>query len=150
MTHTTELTVIGGGLAGTEAAWQAAQRGINVSLYEMRPARQTPAHVTDKLAELVCSNSLGSRLPDRAPGLLKNEIRRLDSLIMQAADASAVPAGGALAVAREQFAAEVTRRIQAHPRISLIREEMPRVPDSPTIVASGPLTSDTLAADLAR
>ncbi|MCB0177099.1 MAG: FAD-dependent oxidoreductase, partial [Anaerolineae bacterium] len=126
MTH--HLTIIGGGLAGAEAAWQAARRGITVSLYEMRPARPTPAHVSDRLAELVCSNSLGSDLPDRAPGLLKTEIRRLDSLIMQAAEQSAVPAGGALAVDREQFAEEVTRRIESHPLIELRREEMTHIP----------------------
>lgn len=147
---TNQLTIIGGGLAGTEAAWQAAQRGITVSLYEMRPVRQTPAHVSDHLAELVCSNSLGSDLPDRAPGLLKSEIRRLDSLILQAAGQAAVPAGGALAVDREQFALEVTRRIESHPRIELRREEVTRIPDTPTIIATGPLTSDTLAAELAN
>jgi methylenetetrahydrofolate--tRNA-(uracil-5-)-methyltransferase len=144
-----QLTIIGGGLAGTEAAWQAAQRGIFVYLYEMRPVRLTPAHVSDRLAELVCSNSLGSDLPDRASGLLKNEIRRLDSLIMQVAEQTAVPAGGALAVDREQFAAEVTRRIENHPLIELRREEATRIPDTPTIIASGPLTSEALAAELA-
>src|SRR5262245_22237118 len=112
-----QLVIIGGGLAGTEAAWQAAQRGISVHLYEMRPVRQTPAHVSDRLAELVCSNSLGSDLPDRAPGLLKAEIRRFGSLIMEAAEAAAVPAGGALAVDREKFADEVTRQIKRHPLI---------------------------------
>ncbi|MCB0195882.1 MAG: methylenetetrahydrofolate--tRNA-(uracil(54)-C(5))-methyltransferase (FADH(2)-oxidizing) TrmFO [Anaerolineae bacterium] len=147
---TLSLTIIGGGLAGTEAAWQAAQRGIAVRLYEMRPVRQTPAHVSDQLAELVCSNSLGSDLPDRAPGLLKSEMRRLGSLIMQAAEASAVPAGGALAVDREQFAAEVTRRIESHPLIELRREEVTHIPDTPTIIATGPLTSDALAAELAN
>ena len=146
---TDHLTIIGGGLAGAEAAWQAARRGITVSLYEMRPIRPTPAHVSDRLAELVCSNSLGSDLPDRAPGLLKTEIRRLDSLIMQAAEQSAVPAGGALAVDREQFAEEVTRRIESHPLIELRREEMTHIPDTPTIVATGPLTSDALAEALA-
>jgi len=146
----TNLTIIGGGLAGTEAAWQAAQRNIAVSLYEMRPVRQTPAHVSDKLAELVCSNSLGSNLPDRAPGLLKSEIRRFDSMIMQAAEHAAVPAGGALAVDRETFATEVTRRITGHPRIKLIREELTHIPATPTIVASGPLTSDALARKIAR
>jgi methylenetetrahydrofolate--tRNA-(uracil-5-)-methyltransferase len=144
-----ELTVIGGGLAGAEAAWQAAQRNVNVLLYEMRPQRQTPAHVTDRLAELVCSNSLGSDLPDRAPGLLKTEIRRLDSLIMKAATAAAVPAGGALAVDRKKFAEVVTHHIETHPRIHLIREEVTRIPQSPAIVATGPLTSDALAGQLA-
>jgi methylenetetrahydrofolate--tRNA-(uracil-5-)-methyltransferase len=115
----------------------------------MRPVRQTPAHVSDRLAELVCSNSLGSDLPDRAPGLLKAEIRRLDSLIMQAADQSSVPAGGALAVDREKFAAEITRRIENHPLIVLRREEVTDVPTGPAIIATGPLTSDALAEKLA-
>ncbi|MFN8454131.1 MAG: methylenetetrahydrofolate--tRNA-(uracil(54)-C(5))-methyltransferase (FADH(2)-oxidizing) TrmFO [Anaerolineae bacterium] len=149
MSHHAELTIIGGGLAGTEAAWQAAQRSIAISLYEMRPAKQTPAHVSDRLAELVCSNSLGSDLPDRAPGLLKAEIRRLDSLIMQVAAEAAVPAGGALAVDREKFADLVTQRIERHPLITLQREEVTRIPDTPTIIASGPLTSEALAQELA-
>ncbi|GIK43616.1 MAG: methylenetetrahydrofolate--tRNA-(uracil-5-)-methyltransferase TrmFO [Chloroflexota bacterium] len=149
MSQSTELTIIGGGLAGTEAAWQAAQRGITVSLYEMRPLRQTPAHVSDRLAELVCSNSLGSDLPDRAPGLLKAEIRQLDSLIMQAADEAAVPAGGALAVDREKFAEAVTRRIESHPLIELRREEVTHIPVTPAIIATGPLTSDALAKEIA-
>ncbi len=146
----TELTIIGGGLAGTEAAWQAANRGIQTTLYEMRPVRQTPAHVSDRLAELVCSNSLGSDLPDRAPGLLKTEIRLLDSLIMAVAEETAVPAGGALAVDRERFAEGITRRIEAHPLIEVRREEMPTIPDTPTIIASGPLTSDALAEAIGR
>jgi methylenetetrahydrofolate--tRNA-(uracil-5-)-methyltransferase len=149
MTHHPELTIIGGGLAGTEAAWHAAQRGIAVSLYEMRPVRTTPAHVSDRLAELVCSNSLGSDLPDRAPGLLKAELRRLGSLIMQAAAESAVPAGGALAVDRDKFADLVTRRIEGHPLIRLHREEVTRIPTTPTIIASGPLTSAALAKEIA-
>ena len=144
------LTIIGGGLAGTEAAWQAANRGIKVCLYEMRPVKQTPAHVSGHLAELVCSNSLGSHLPDRAPGLLKTELRLLDSLILQVAEETAVPAGGALAVDRERFAEAVTRRIEGHPLIELRREELTHIPDSPTIVASGPLTSEALAAAIAR
>ncbi|HLB45673.1 MAG TPA: FAD-dependent oxidoreductase, partial [Anaerolineales bacterium] len=113
----TTLIVIGGGLAGSEAAWQAASRGVQVRLHEMRPHKATGAHVTDRLAELVCSNSLGSNLPDRAPGLLKAELRRLGSLILQCAEESAVPAGGALAVDRERFAERVTRQIEAHPNI---------------------------------
>lgn len=144
------LTIIGGGLAGTEAAWQAAERGLKVCLYEMRPARQTPAHVSDRLAELVCSNSLGSDLPDRAPGLLKSELRALGSLILQAAEATAVPAGGALAVDREKFAEAITRRIESHPLIELRREEMTHIPEKPVIIASGPLTSEALAAAIAR
>ena len=145
---TPELTIIGGGLAGCEAAWQAARRGIPTSLYEMRPVRQTPAHTTDRLAELVCSNSLGSDLPDRAPGLLKAELRRLDSLIIKAAETATVPAGGALAVDRDSFAAEVTRRIENHPLIKVQRREVTAIPATPTIVASGPLTSETLAQEI--
>lgn len=145
----TMLTVIGGGLAGSEAAWQVAQHGVSVELYEMRPVRQTPAHASDQLAELVCSNSLGSDLPDRAPGLLKAEIRRLNSLIMAAAEAAAVPAGGALAVDREKFAETVTQRIENHPCITLKRQEMTHIPDRPTIIATGPLTSDALVAEIA-
>jgi methylenetetrahydrofolate--tRNA-(uracil-5-)-methyltransferase len=116
----------------------------------MRPVRETPAHVSDRLAELVCSNSLGSDLPDRAPGLLKTEIRRLDSLIMHAAEAAAVPAGGALAVDRERFAAEVTSRIESHPLIEVRRQEVTHIPDSTTIIATGPLTSAALAEQLGQ
>jgi methylenetetrahydrofolate--tRNA-(uracil-5-)-methyltransferase len=144
------ITIIGGGLAGTEAAWQAAERGVPIHLYEMRPERNTPAHTTDKLAELVCSNSLGTAMPDRAAGLLKSELRQLNSLILQCAEETAVPAGSALAVDREKFAETVTRRITSHPNITLIREEMPHIPDGPCIIASGPLTSESLAADIAR
>jgi methylenetetrahydrofolate--tRNA-(uracil-5-)-methyltransferase len=115
----------------------------------MRPVRSTPAHISDQLAELVCSNSLGSDLPDRAPGLLKTEIRRLDSLIMEAARQAAVPAGGALAVDRHRFAEVVTQRIESHPHIRVFREEMRTIPRSPTIIATGPLTSDALAGELA-
>lgn len=142
----TELMVIGGGLAGSEAAWQAAERGLHVMLYEMRPGCATPAHVSDQLAELVCSNSLGSNLVDRAPGLLKEELRRLGSMVVACADATAVPAGGALAVDRESFAEMVTERISSHPRISLRRSEVTNIPDGgAVIVATGPLTSPTLA-----
>ncbi len=148
--NATSLIVVGGGLAGAEAAWQAAERGIDVALFEMRPVRNTPAHVSDHLAELICSNSLGSDKPASAPGLLKAELRRLGSLIMSCADETAVPAGGALGVDREQFAALVTQRIENHPRIHVRREEVTRVPDEPAIIASGPLTSDVLAADIAR
>ena len=144
-----ELIVIGGGLAGTEAAWQAAERGIKTVLYEMRPKRMTPAHETGNLAELVCSNSLGSDLPDRAPGLLKNELRRMGSLLMRCAERAAVPAGGALAVDRERFAAEVTVALEGHPNIRLMREEVLRIPETPCIIASGPLTAESLAADIA-
>jgi methylenetetrahydrofolate--tRNA-(uracil-5-)-methyltransferase len=147
-----DLAVIGAGLAGSEAAWQAAQHGLQVTLYEMRPQRMTPAHLSPWLAELVCSNSLGSNLVDRAPGLLKQELRRLGSLIVAAADATSVPAGGALAVDREAFARMITDRIGTHPRITICREEVTaiaRVGDRPVIVATGPLTSPALAAELA-
>jgi methylenetetrahydrofolate--tRNA-(uracil-5-)-methyltransferase len=144
------LTIIGGGLAGSEAAWQAAERGIDVILYEMRPFKTTSAHVTDRLAELVCSNSLGSDLIDRAPGLLKEELRRLGSLIMAAAQRAAVPAGGALAVDRDVFAATVTEHIENHPRITVQRREIARVLAMPTVVATGPLTSPALSADIMR
>jgi methylenetetrahydrofolate--tRNA-(uracil-5-)-methyltransferase len=145
-----DLIIVGGGLAGSEAAWQAATRDVNVVLYEMRPQKNTPAHVTGHLAELVCSNSLGSKLVDRAPGLLKAELRRLGSLIMDAADVAAVPAGGAMAVDRDLFAATVTERINSHPRITVERREVTRVPGTPTIIATGPLTSPTLSDDIAR
>ena len=147
---TTRLIVVGGGLAGSEAAWQAAERGIDVTLYEMRPIRNTPAHTTDQLAELICSNSLGSNLPDRASGLLKAELRLLNSFVMRVADETAVPAGGALAVDRERFAEIITERIMQHPRIELRREEVKGIPDGPCIIASGPLTADDLAHDIAR
>lgn len=145
-----KLIVIGGGLAGTEAAWQAAESGIDTTLYEMRPARKTPAHITGNLAELVCSNSLGSDLPDRAPGLLKNELRRMNSLLLRCAAKASVPAGGALAVDREKFAAEVTFAIENHPRIRLVRAEVTAIPSEPCIIASGPLTANALAKDIAR
>ena len=141
----TDLTVIGGGLAGSEAAWQAAQRGLDVSLYEMRPALSTGAHETDYLAELVCSNSLGSNQPDRASGVLKNELRRLGSMLLECAEISALPAGSALAVDRELFARTVTERIQNHPRIKIIREEATAIPSTLTIIASGPLTSPAMS-----
>jgi methylenetetrahydrofolate--tRNA-(uracil-5-)-methyltransferase len=145
-----DLLIIGGGLAGSEAAWQAAESGLNVALYEMRPGQMTPAHVSSHLAELVCSNSLGSNLIDRAPGLIKEELRRLNSLVVACADATAVPAGGALAVDRETFAQLVTDRIEGHRRISLFREEMSILPqDRPVVVATGPLTSPKLAAEIA-
>jgi len=146
----THITVIGGGLAGSEAAWQIAQREIPVLLYEMRPVQNTPAHQTDLLAELVCSNSLGSNLPDRAMGMIKNELRRLGSLIMEVADETAVPAGGALAVGREVFAQRVTERIATHPLIDLRRQEVEAIPDKGiVIVATGPLTSDVLSESIA-
>lgn len=144
-----QVQVIGGGLAGSEAAWQIAQRGIHVTLFEMRPLCSTPAHQTDLLAELVCSNSLGSNLADRPLGLLKNELRRLGSLIVSAADETAVPAGGALAVGREAFSQRVTERILSHSLITLQRREVQTVPEAgPTVVATGPLTSAPLSAHI--
>lgn len=139
------LSIIGAGLAGSEAAWQAAECGVDVLLYEMRPLKSTGAHTGGDFAELVCSNSLGSNIPDRASGLLKEEMRRMGSMLMACADACAVPAGGALAVDRERFAQEVTARISAHKRITILREEVTGIPDGPVILASGPLTSDALA-----
>ncbi len=147
---TNELIVVGGGLAGSEAAWQAAEAGVDVILYEMRPRVQTPAHETPWLAELVCSNSLGSDLPHKAPGLLKAELRGLGSLILTCAAETAVPAGSSLAVDREAFGRLVTERIASHPRISLVEEEMIAIPQTPVIIASGPLTSSALAADIGR
>lgn len=144
-----DLIVIGGGLAGSEAAWQAAERGLNVRLYEMRPDHPTGAHQTSDLAELVCSNSLGSNLPDRASGLLKNELRRLGSMLLECAEATALPAGGALAVDRAGFARLVTRRICEHPHIEVIRAEASGIPEAPTIIASGPLTSEALSRAIA-
>ena len=145
----TDLTIIGGGLAGSEAAWQAAQRGLKVRLYEMRPSVQTGAHQTHDLAELVCSNSLGSNLPDRASGLLKNETRLLGSMLLECAEQASLPAGGALAVDRELFARLVTERIQSHPNIEIVRKEVKEIPNTPTIIASGPLTSPALSQSIA-
>jgi len=144
------LTIIGGGLAGSEAAWQSAQAGIKVKLYEMRPEMTTGAHQTSDLAELICSNSLGSNLPDRASGVLKTELRRLGSMLLECAEATSLPAGAALAVDRNLFARTVTERIQNHPLIEIIREEVKAIPDSPTIIASGPLTSSNLSKALAE
>ncbi len=145
-----EITIIGGGLAGSEAAWQIAQRGFKVRLYEMRPSLQTGAHETTDLAELVCSNSLGSNLADRASGVLKNELRRLGSMLLECAEANALPAGAALAVDREGFARLVTERISAHENIELIRAEVKEIPSTPVIVASGPLTSPSLSQSIAQ
>ncbi len=140
-----DLSVIGAGLAGSEAAWQAAERGLKVVLYEMRPSIQTGAHTGAFLAELVCSNSLGSDLPDRAPGVLKTELRRMNSLLLRVAEETAVPAGGALAVDRDAFARRVTECIENHSGIRLVREEVTQIPDSPAIIATGPLTSPGLS-----
>jgi len=144
-----KIIVIGGGLAGSEAAWQAAEHGAQVELYEMRPQVNTGAHQTGDLAELICSNSLGSNLREKAAGLLKLELRKLDSLIMACADATALPAGTALAVDREKFAAMVTLKITNHPNIHVIREEVHDIPPGTTIIASGPLTSPDLAQSIA-
>lgn len=145
-----ELTIVGGGLAGSEAAWQAAERGVRVALHEMRPARSTEAHVGPDLAELVCSNSLGSDVLDRPSGLLKAELRRMGSLLLECADATAVPAGSALAVDREAFAARVTARLESHPNVEIVRDEVTDLPAGPAVIASGPLTSAALSDALAR
>ena len=145
----TDLIVIGGGLAGSEAAFQAAQRGLQVQLYEMRPSLQTGAHQTQDLAELVCSNSLGSNLPDRASGLLKNEMRMLGSKLLECAESTALPAGGALAVDRELFAKLVTERIENHPNIEIVRKQIKEIPQTLSIIASGPLTSPALSKSIA-
>ena len=143
------VNVVGGGLAGVEAAWQAAERGIEVKLYEMRPALQTPAHRTDKLAEIVCSNSLKTDQPGTAPHLLKEELRRGNSLVMEAADSNKVPAGAALAVDRGDFSEYITTKIENHPRIEIVREEFTKLPDDEiTILCTGPLTSDTLTKEI--
>jgi methylenetetrahydrofolate--tRNA-(uracil-5-)-methyltransferase len=147
MTEAT-VNVVGAGLAGSEAAWQLAQKGIKVNLYEMRPVKQTPAHHTDKFAELVCSNSLRANTLTNAVGVLKEEMRILDSVIIGAADACAVPAGGALAVDRHEFAAYVTDRVKQHPNVTVINEEMTEIPEGPTIIATGPLTSQALSQQL--
>jgi len=147
------LTIVGGGLAGCEAAWQAASLGVPVTLYEMRPVRPTAVHKTDRLAELVCSNSFRGDKLDNAVGLLKEEMRRLGSLVMRAAEASRVPAGAALAVDRERFAETITGELSNHPLVTIVREEVTRIPESsernPVIVATGPLTSDALSAEIA-
>ena len=151
---TDRINVIGGGLAGVEAAWQAAQAGVKVRLYEMRPVQQTPAHRTDKLAEIVCSNSLKTDEPGSAPYLLKEELRRGGSLVMEVAAETRVPAGAALSVDRIKFAELITDRIERHPNIEIVREEIKQLPDlssgEPWIIATGPLTSDALTAEIMR
>lgn len=145
------ITVVGGGLAGSEAAWQIASRGVKARLFEMRPVRRTPAHTTDRLAEIVCSNSLKSDQPYNASWLLKEELRRMDSLLIRIADSVRVPAGSALAVDRDLFAGKITDEISRHPNIELVREEVPEIPaEGPVIVASGPLTSPSLSESIAR
>ena len=141
-----DLVIIGGGLAGSEAAWQAANQGAKVTLYEMRPKTETAAHKTEQLAEIVCSNSLGSNDPLSAPGILKQEMRQLGSLIIKVADDVAVPAGAALAVDREQFAQKITQALSEHPNVRILREEIHVIPeDAVCIIATGPLTSPTLS-----
>jgi len=144
-----DVTVIGGGLAGSEAAWQAAERDCSVELWEMRPVKQTPAHRTDSLAELVCSNSMGNLSLETASGLLKEELRRLESVIIHCADANMVPAGGALGLAREDFSLAVTEAVHGHPNIRVVRKEATEIPSDPTVIATGPLTSDALAEKIA-
>lgn len=139
------VNVIGAGLAGSEAAWQIAKRGVNVRLYEMRPVKQTAAHHTDKFAELVCSNSLRANSLTNAVGVIKEEMRKLDSVIIESADRASVPAGGALAVDRHEFAAAVTDKVKNHPLVEVINEEVAEIPEGITIIATGPLTSPALA-----
>ncbi len=142
------VTVIGAGLAGSECAWQLAQRGIQVELHEMKPEKMTPAHTTEYFAELCCSNSLRGAGLENAVGLLKEELRRLDSLILQCADATRVEAGGALAVDRHGFARLVTEKIRSHPNITVVPGEVTEIPAGEVVIASGPLTSDALAEQL--
>ena len=145
------INVIGGGFAGVEAAWQAGNSGANVRLFEMRPIHTTPAHRTDKLAEIVCSNSLKTDQPGSAPYLLKEELRRGNSLVMEVAMATQVPAGAALAVDRTRFAELITEKIEGHPNIEIVREEFKEIPaDEVTIIATGPLTSEALTAEIMR
>src|SRR5262245_56239304 len=140
---TERVTIVGGGLAGSEAAWQLARRGIGVDLFEMRPVRRTPVHQTGDFAELVCSNSLRGNALDQAAGLLKEEMRRMGSLVIRVADEVRVPAGSALAVDRALFARRITEALTALPQVRILREEAPRIPDGPVVVvATGPLTSD--------
>lgn len=146
-----QITIIGAGLAGCEAAWQLAGFGLDVKLYEMKPQRFSPAHQSEQLAELVCSNSLRGAGMNNAVGCLKEELRRIGSLFIEAADATKVPAGGALAVDRDEFSRYISEKIAAHPRIKLIRQEVNELPtEGPTILASGPLTSDRLSSHLAE
>ncbi|WP_100404490.1 FADH(2)-oxidizing methylenetetrahydrofolate--tRNA-(uracil(54)-C(5))-methyltransferase TrmFO [Bacillus solitudinis] len=142
------VNVIGAGLAGSEAAWQLAKEGIHVHLYEMRPVKQTPAHHTDKFAELVCSNSLRANGLTNAVGVLKEEMRQLDSVIIGSADKASVPAGGALAVDRHEFAENVTNQVRNHPNVTVMTEEVTDIPEGPTIIATGPLTSESLSKKL--
>jgi methylenetetrahydrofolate--tRNA-(uracil-5-)-methyltransferase len=144
------VNVVGGGLAGSEAAWTLLRMGVPVRLFEMRPKRMTPAHATDRFAEIVCSNSLGGEGETQAKGLLQAEMRLLGSLVMEAAEAARVPAGGALAVDREVFSGFITERLQAHPLLEVVREEVREIPEGLTVLATGPLTSEALAEALKR
>ena len=150
MLTTPVVTVIGGGMAGCEAAWQLAKRGVRVRLYEMRPVKRTPVHKTDALAEMVCSNSLRSDSLDNAVGLLHEEMRRLDSLFLSSADNNRVPAGKALAVDRSRFSREITERLAAVSEVEIIREELTEIPKGPCIIATGPLTSEALSQDICK
>lgn len=143
-----KVNVIGAGLAGSEAAWQLACRGVSVDLYEMRPKKMTPAHKTSLFGELICSNSLRASAITNAIGLLKEEMRRMHSIIMEAADANKVEAGGALAVDRDNFSSYITSALSNHPLINVITEEITKIPDGPTIIAAGPLCSDDLSKDI--
>jgi len=144
------IVVVGGGLAGAEAAWQCAEQGIPVKLFEMRPFVSTPVHKTSFLAELVCSNSLGSNDLYKASGLLKEELRRLNSLVVKTADETAIPAGQALAVDREKFAQKITHTLENHPLVTIIREEKKEIADEITVIATGPMTSPSMAKTLER
>ncbi|AVP36908.1 FADH(2)-oxidizing methylenetetrahydrofolate--tRNA-(uracil(54)-C(5))-methyltransferase TrmFO [Staphylococcus felis] len=144
----TTVNVIGAGLAGSEAAYQLAERGVHVKLYEMRPVKQTPAHHTDKFAELVCSNSLRGNALTNAVGVLKEEMRRLNSIVIQAADKARVPAGGALAVDRHDFSGYITDTLKNHPNITVVNEEISKIPEGPTIIATGPLTTESLTEEV--
>ena len=147
---TQRVTVIGAGLAGSEAAWQLACRGVDVRLVEMRPKRQTPAHHTGQFAELVCSNSLRSNDLSNAVGILKEEMRQLDSLILGCADTHSVPAGGALAVDRKGFSNCVTERLRNHEKVEILEEEVAEIPDGITVIATGPLTTDALSREIRK
>ena len=147
---TASVNVIGAGLAGSEAAWQIANQGVKVRLYEMRPQKLTPAHHTENFAELVCTNSLRANRLTNAAGLLKEEMRTFNSIIMESADKHSVPAGGALAVDRETFSKEVTEKLHNHPNVEIINEEIDEIPEGLTVIATGPLTSDDLAKDITK
>jgi len=150
LTEDPSVTVIGAGLAGSEAAWQIAKAGVKVNLFEMRPKKKSPAHHSPEFAELVCSNSFGALSSDRAAGLLQEELRNLKSIVIAKADQHSVPAGGALAVDRSQFSQSITNELSSHPLIKIKREECPSLPkaDQITVLATGPLTSELLAEDI--